>query len=100
MPNPGHPAEELRADLNLGGHRKVLAVGAGCQDRRGAEPVDHRPGKAVLALQRDPLERAVEHAEHLLHIRIYVEIGVFPGTLTGSCRAAGERSASCRRGSA
>ena len=26
---PGHPAEELRADLNLGGHRKVLAVGAG-----------------------------------------------------------------------
>ena len=61
----------------------MLAVGAGRQDRRGAEPVNHRPGKAVLALQRYPLERAVEHAEHLLHIRIDVEIGVFPGTLAG-----------------
>ena len=61
----------------------MLSVCAGHQHRPGAEAVDHRPGKAVFAQQRHPLEGAVEHAEHLLHVGVYIKICVLIGALAG-----------------
>ena len=64
----------------------MLSVCAGHQHRPGAEAVDHRPGKAVFAQQRHPLEGAVEHAEHLLHVGVYIKICVLIGALAGRVR--------------
>ena len=77
VPNPATQAVELRADLYVHGDDEALAPRIGHERRAGAEAVDHGPGQAVLALERDFFQRAVEHAEHLLGVGVDVKFGIF-----------------------